>query len=149
MPRRPPLGVVLLAVLASSCTGSDAPRPVDVAPVASLSAHVVSVCRQVVGRLPTSLADGVERRRTSPDERTTAAWGEPAITFRCGTGPGRLLDDLYVFDGVQWAMHDTGATRTWTTRGRAVEVQVVIPDHYDGQAELLGSLATSLAPTAR
>jgi hypothetical protein len=117
--------------------------------VASLSPQVAGVCREVVARLPRSLDDGADRRTTTPDAGTTAAWGDPAISFRCGTAPGALLDDQYVFDGVQWAMHDTGATRTWTTRGRAVQVQVVIPDHYDGQAEILGSLAVALAPTAR
>jgi hypothetical protein len=148
VPRRTPLGL-LVALLATSCSGSEPPGAVELSPVPSLSLRVVDVCHDVSTRLPGSLADGVERRRTAPDEGTTAAWGDPPITFRCGTGPGRALDDLYEFDGVQWAMHDTGASRTWTTRGRAVEVQVVIPDHYDGQAELLGSLAAALRPTAR
>jgi hypothetical protein len=117
--------------------------------VPSLSSQVAVVCREVVTRLPRSLDEGVDRRSTRPESGTTAAWGLPPITFRCGTAPGAARDDLYEFDGVQWAMHDTGATRTWTTRGRAVDVQVVIPDHYDGQAELLGALAGALAPTAR
>jgi hypothetical protein len=135
--------------VAAACNGTEKPGAVDVTPVAPLPAHVAGVCRDVVSRLPQSVADGVQARRTAPDAGTTAAWGDPAISFRCGTGAGALLDDQYVFDGVTWAMHDTGATRTWTTRGRAVNVQVVIPDHYDGQAEILGSLAAALAPTAR
>jgi hypothetical protein len=120
-----------------------------VSPVAELAAHEIGICRAVTRALPESLAQGVRRRRTEPDEGTTAAWGEPAIVLRCGVEAGAARDDLYEFDGVQWAMHDTGATRTWRTRDRAVEVEVVVPDHYDGQAELLGSLAKALAPTAR
>jgi hypothetical protein len=83
-----------------------------------------------------------------PESATTVAYGsDPAIQVRCGVPAGLASDEPYTFDGVQWAMHDTGATRTWTTLGRAVNVQVVVPDHYDGQAELLGSLATALAAT--
>ena len=115
----------------------------------TLPAHVTATCRTFVDRLPGELAKGVRRRDVRPDAASTAAWGDPPVLLRCGTAAGSVLDDLYEFDGVQWAMHDTGATRTWTTRGRAVEVQVVIPDHYDGQAELLGALASALAVTAR
>jgi hypothetical protein len=117
--------------------------------VPSLAAQVTATCRAFVGRLPRDLAEGVRRRDVRPDSASTAAWGDPPVLLRCGTVAGSALDDLYEFDGVQWAVHDTGATRTWTTRGRAVEVQVVIPDHYDGQAEMLGGLASALAVTAR
>jgi hypothetical protein len=118
-----------------------------VQPVATLSPQQTTVCRSVTGALPKELVKDVVRRRVAPDDGSTAAFGDPAIVLRCGVGPGSALDDLYEFDGVQWAMHDTGATRTWTTLGRTVNVQVVVPDHYDDQAELLGALATSLAPT--
>ena len=146
MPRRPPVGL-LLALLAGACHYTGPLPAVRVQPVATLTAQQTAVCRSVTGALPKELAADVVRRRTDPDDGSTAAWGDPAIVLRCGVGPGSALDDLYEFDGVQWAMHDTGATRTWTTLGRAVNVQVVVPDHYDGQAELLGSLATALAAT--
>jgi hypothetical protein len=122
---------------------------VGVQPVPSLAAAAQSTCRALTQSLPRSVASGATRRATDPADGTTAAWGDPPIVLRCGTAAGSPLDDLYVFDGVQWAMHDTGATRTWTTMGRRVEVQVVIPDHYDGQAEILGGLAGPLAVTAR
>jgi len=69
--------------------------------------------------------------------------------LRCGVPAGSPRDDAYDFDGVRWAMHDTGGSRTWTTLGRAVNVEVVVPDAYSGQAELLGGLAVALRPTAR
>ena len=104
------------------------------------------MCAEVVGALPEQLTPGVTRRATTPVSATTAAWGEPAITLRCGTEPGSRRDDLYAFDAVTWAVHDTGATRTWTTVTAKVPVQVVIPDAYDSQAELLGALAVAVRP---
>ena len=53
-------------------------------------------------------------------------------------------DDLFTFNEVQWAMHDIGSARRWTTRGLRVDVEVVVPDHYSSQAELLGSLSRVL-----
>lgn len=149
MPRRPPVALLAATALAASCSRGAAPGAVPVPTVAGLTAQQAAACRAVSGRLPVHVVAGAGRRSTAPEGFTTAAWGDPPIVLRCGVAPGSALDDLYEFDGVQWAMHDTGATRTWTTMGRAVNVQVVIPDHYGDQAELLGSLAQALAPTAR
>lgn len=115
-------------------------------PVPSLAPQVAQVCTKVVQALPDALAPDVERRVTSPPSGSTAAWGEPPVTLRCGTERGSRRDDLFSFDGVLWAMHDTGATRTWTTVEAAVPVQVVVPDAQENQAELLGALAAALRP---
>lgn len=116
-------------------------------PVPSLVPAAAVVCAQVVAALPQQLAAGVTRRATAPSSTSTAAWGDPAVTLRCGTRPGSPLDESYGFDAVRWAMHDSGASRTWTTLTARVPVQVVIPDAYNGQAEMLGSLAVALRPT--
>jgi hypothetical protein len=117
-----------------------------VSAVASLSASAAAACAQLVLGLPEEIAAGVARRDTSPVSTSTGAWGDPPITLRCGTAEGSPRDDPYVFDEITWAMHDSGASRTWTTRGRSVNVEVVIPDGYDGQAEMLGRLAGVIAP---
>jgi hypothetical protein len=114
---------------------------------APATGDAASVCATVVAELPLTLA-GQTRRLTSPSPATTAAWGDPPVTFVCGVAEGSALDDPYEFDGVAWAMHDIGSARTWTTRGRAVNVVVTVPDAYDDQAELLGSLAGALTPTS-
>jgi hypothetical protein len=106
----------------------------------------VAVCSSVVAALPSTLA-GQARRATTPAATTTAAWGNPPITLVCGVPAGSSLDEPYEFDGVRWAMHDVGDARAWTTLGRRVNVVVTIHDKYDGQAELLGSLAAALSPT--
>jgi hypothetical protein len=146
VPRRPPVALAA-ALLLAGCQGGDS--AVDVEPVRSLPAATSAVCEAVTRALPASIARGVTRRDVAPDRRTTAAWGDPPVVLRCGVDEGSERDDPYVFDGVRWAMHDVGAARRWTTRGRAVNVEVVVPDAYSGQAELLGSLATALRPTAR
>ncbi len=134
---------------ATSCAGSpdSPPSAVPVTPVSGLIAQVRAVCASVTDALPHTVAAGVVRRDTLPSDPTVAAWGDPAVVLRCGVPSGSARDDPYEFDGVRWAMHDTGATRTWTTFQRPVNVEVVIPDAYDGQAELLGGLATALSPT--
>jgi hypothetical protein len=58
--------------------------------------------------------------------------------------PGLASDDLFTFNHLQWAMHDTGDARRWTTRGLRADVEVVVPDAYSSQAELLGSLSRLL-----
>ena len=116
-------------------------------PVEGLSVAAQATCRAVSDALPAEVAEGVRRRTTSPVDPTVAAWGDPPVVLRCGVPAGSALDDPYGFDGVRWAMHDTGDSRTWTTLDRAVNVEVVVPDHYSGQAELLGGLAQALAPT--
>lgn len=155
MPGRPPvalpraLAALGAAGLAACSAGTSGAGAVRLEPVPSLRPGVAQVCRQVVEALPSDLAPEVERRVTSPPTTSTAAWGDPAVTLRCGTGPGSRRDDLYSFDGVLWAMHDTGASRTWTTVEAEVPVEVVVPDAYQDQAEMLGSLATALRPTLR
>lgn len=147
MPRRPPLGLLTL-VLAVACSsgGTTTSRDaVPVLPVNGLSATTLLSCTDLKGQLPRELAAGVRQRQTVPDSNTTTAYGtDPAISVRCGVAPGSAADEPYEFDKVRWAMHDTGASRTWTTRGLKVNLAVVIPDHFDAQAELLAAMATAI-----
>jgi hypothetical protein len=118
---------------------------VQVPPVNGLSATTLLSCTDLKGQLPASLAAGVRLRPAVPTSSTTSAYGtDPALVLRCGVPQGSAQDQPYEFDGVQWAMHDTGATRTWTTKGLRVNLQVVIPDHFESQAELLGALADAI-----
>ena len=81
--------------------------------------------------------------------QTKWAVSPPTLRNRCGVPAGNPADDVYTFNDVHWAMHDTGASRTWTTVSRAVDLAVVIPDAYDDQASMLGGLAAALRPTLR
>lgn len=137
MPRRPPL-VLLLVLLAGCSSGSGGAVPVATSSVAA------SGCAALLADLPQQLPGGFKRRSTTPASTTTAAWGDPPITLRCGVPEGLEIDDPYAFNTVQWAMHDIGAARRWTTRKLRTNVEVVVPDAYNDQAELLGSLSTVL-----
>jgi hypothetical protein len=145
VPRRPPvaLGVVLLAFLGSACSGSgtSARHAAAVQPVNGLSPQTLLRCRALKAALPAQLAQGVSSRAAEPESDTTAAWGDPAIALRCGVPRGSDRDDPYTFNGVTWAMHDTGASRTWTTTAQQVNVSVQVPDAYSSQAELVGTVS--------
>ena len=145
MPRRPPLAVALVA-LAAACSGPTGvdPAGVQVAPVNGLRPATLIDCRALKGSLPEQITPGVHRRTAEPVSDTTDAWGDPAITLRCGVSKGRASDDPYTFNAVHWALHDTGSSRTWTTTGLRVNVAVLIPDAYSSQAELLGGLASAI-----
>lgn len=141
MPRRPPLATTLL--LAAACSGAGSAGAVPVPVVPGVAAAALRTCERL--ELPDRLLQGQRRRPTSPVSATTAAWGNPPIVLRCGVAAGLAKDDPYAFDGIHWAMHDDGSSRTWTTTGLRVNASVSVPDAYTSQAELLGALAGPLS----
>lgn len=118
-------------------------------PVNGLSARTLVACRDVKDALPDPLPQGLDRGDASPASDTTSVFGDPPVTIRCGVAEGSPRDDPYVFNGVTWAMHDSGASRTWTTRGRPVQLEVVVPDAYSSQAEIVGAVSKALVAAAR
>lgn len=76
----------------------------------------------------------------------TAAWGHPAVTWRCGvpepTGFRVGVETIAVND-VQWYRHDAGDSSTWTAVDRGVYVEVDLPDAYQGV--LLTELTPAIA----
>ena len=116
--------------------------------VNGLPVSVLVSCRGLKAHLPDRLGSA-DRREAQPVSDTTAAWGDPPVTLRCGVPAGSGRDDPYTINAVQWAMHDTGASRTWTTVGRRVNIALEIPDAYRGQAELVGSVAFVVAKQLR
>ena len=115
--------------------------------VPRLSADALAACRSLTTALPATLRADLPRRETRPASGTTAAWGSPAITLRCGVPTGSPLDEPYAFNDVHWAMHDIGAGRRWTTTDRRVNIAIEVPDRYDSQAELLAGLAALIKRT--
>jgi hypothetical protein len=117
---------------------------VAVPAVNGVAASTLIACRGFKASLPAEIAPGAKLRSATPLSDTTSAYGDPPVTVRCGVPSGSPRDDPYTFNDVQWAMHDDGASRSWTTLGRKVNVVVQVPDAYSSQAELIGRFAPAV-----
>lgn len=135
------------------------------APAVSLPAgeHAADpVCARVLQRTPEELA-GLERRSTSA--QATTAWGDPALTVRCGvTPPGPSTErclTVQLADGssVDWVAlegdhpdlpeHARQGRGSWTflSYGRVPAVEVVVPvEQATGQPS---AVLVDLAPAVQ
>ena len=136
-----PASVFLASVLTltgcSSAAEVAAPTPAGPAAAA---------CRALAGVLPQQVADQ-PRRRTLPPSPFTAAWGDPAITLRCGVGLPASYAPTAVctsIDGVDWLPGANGRSGPYTAVGRAAFVAVEVPAGYD-PAQAIVAL-TDLSP---
>lgn len=104
-----------------------------------------AACAAVMAALPGVLA-GEDAREVTPDTGSTAAWGDPPIVLRCGVpvpaarAPTSLLTTV---DGVDWFAEPLTAGVLLTTDGRAVNVEVAVPEDYE-PATVIGELAPAV-----
>ena len=138
----------LTALTALAVTGCD--RQVAVtAPTPPPDA--LAVCGRLFAALPETLA-GVPRRTVTPDPATTAAWGDTPIVLRCGVPrPPGLTSTAQVTrvegaDGsaVDWFPEQFTRGTRFTTSGRAVYVEVTVPEGYAGRAGGLTELGAAI-----
>ena len=105
-------------------------------------APALATCARLSAALPATLGEGLARRPVAEVPDRAAAWGDPPLVLRCGTAPaGRPGVDgepvtLAPPDGraLPFLVDDVGAASTFTTRDRAVPVEITVPDAYDAQA---------------
>ncbi|MGC5615841.1 DUF3515 family protein [Georgenia sp. Z1491] len=141
MPRCRPLALTATAtaLLLGACG-----TPVSLEPAPSAAAPD---CGDVLQATPDVLADG-ERRST--DSQASTAWGEPAITLRCGVEPpppttaeclsielpdGRVHDWIHTDAGA--VLEDgapEGVESSWVSYGRRPAIEVVVPAELSDQA---------------
>ncbi|MEV6106574.1 DUF3515 family protein [Streptomyces sp. NPDC051940] len=139
MPSARPAVLLLAVALTAACSSSSdggaadvsAPRP---------SAGAKAYCEALAKRLPRTVGDGLKSRETSPASVYTAAWGDPAVTLRCGVPRPDVLTpgtehynptaDAAQVDGVDWLLEDTDEGYRFTTVGRAAFVEVAVPERY-------------------
>jgi hypothetical protein len=136
-----PVALVVLAVLVSTRfepdqadpaptgTAAAALPPVRVPAPPALSAGAQKACQELVSALPTDLGDLPARPVDSPSPYV-AAWGEPAVTLRCGVArpPSFLATaEVQVINGVTWFPERRGDRTAWTAVDRPVYVEVVAP----------------------
>jgi hypothetical protein len=103
--------------------------PVPVAAPPALSAAAQRSCQELIAALPTELGDLPARPVDSPSPYVVA-WGEPAITLRCGVArPVSFIAtaDVQQINGVAWFAERRGQTTAWTVVDRPVYVEVMVP----------------------
>ena len=163
-----PLTVVLVAVAVVAGTRGDggseaaplapttapartAPLPaVKVAAPAALSTAAQRACQGLVSALPTDLGD-LPGRPVDSSSPYVAAWGEPAVTLRCGVArpPSFIATaDVQQINGVTWFAERRGGTTAWTAVDRPVYVEVLVPaaDASAPVARLSTPIAATLQP---
>lgn len=136
------LAVALCALSVSGCAGTVSVEPPD-PPVSA------DHCTQFMSKLPGTLADQASRE-TDPDSPLTAAWGDPAITVRCGVPtPDALTPDsvVYNLNGVVWFPEELTAGYVFTTYQRQSNVEVTVPDDYAPEANVVTELSDLVAET--
>ncbi len=108
-------------------------------------AATAAVCARLLAELPVTLA-GLDAREVTPQTRTTAAWGDPPIVLRCGVPAPAARTPTSVLasvDDVDWFAEELTAGALFTTDGRAVNVEVAVPDAYE-PATVLGELGPAI-----
>ena len=139
--RAAPLAVLVLATAACS-SGVEVPLP-DPVP----SGAAAFTCASLHSGLPDHV-DGQGVTASTPVSSWTSAWGDPAITLRCGVPtPAALKPDsqLLVVDGVSWLPEQLTAGYRFTTVDREVNVEVVVPAKYNPEADALADISPIVA----
>jgi hypothetical protein len=129
-----------------------ASAPIRVAAPPALTAAAQRACRDLVSALPTDLGDLPARPVDSPSPYV-AAWGEPAVTLRCGVArpPSFIATaDVQQINGVSWFAERRGSTTAWTVVDRPVYVEVLVPaaDASGPVARLSTAVTAALRPQA-
>ena len=108
------------------------------------SQRVASFCSDLLASLPDEVDPGVRRRPVSGTPALTAAWGDPPVTLECGVPAPERPEEPVIVNGLTWSVRDIGAGFRWTTRDRAANVAVEIPDAYENGAEIVNPLAAPI-----
>jgi len=145
--------VLAFLLTAHSGTGKPAhpagPLPaVTVAAPPSPDAATQAACVRVFAKLPVQLGDLVPRK-TDTDSSFVAAWGEPAIVFRCGVAKPAVLGSpqaaqLLDVNGVIWQPDPRRNATVYTAVDRSVYLEVTVPAGADQPLPLLAPAVQAL-----
>ncbi|WP_052443205.1 DUF3515 domain-containing protein [Streptacidiphilus neutrinimicus] len=145
------------ALLLTACGGGGSGSVPVAAP--TTTGAVAQQCAALQKALPRTLM-GLPRRDTSPSSPNTAAWGDPAVTLRCGAAMPSVLDPHskeYNPEGdnisgaqvgaVCWAsVHDQGDNSfTFSSVDQQAIVELHVPGAYAGRQAPLSELAGVVA----
>lgn len=113
-------------------------------PAPALAEPASGVCREVIAKLPASLAGSARRPVTGPEQN--AAYGDPPVTVACGVAPVAVAatEDVIQLNGVCWVNRPAPSGGTWFTVDRAVPVGVSVPGPTAGSAQRVIGLTGSI-----
>jgi hypothetical protein len=123
--------VSLLSPLLAACTRSPAAPPVAVDAVPTARA---AECARFAARLPSSLGDGLKRRRTEPADPHVAAYGE-GVVIRCAAPASKRYqpgDPLFTVNGFAWYADERPDVVVWSLPKAFVNVEVTMPAGVTG-----------------
>lgn len=129
-----------LALIAATVLGCG--RTVTVRPPADLG--VAQQCQVLKDDLPDTFA-GERRLSVDPASAQTAAWGSPAIVWRCGVDvPATYEPDSQAIEvnGTTWLPQELESGVRFTTIGKSPGIELTVPSIYPSPAGLLARLST-------
>ncbi len=103
------------------------------------------ICAAIQARLPDRVA-GEYRLSVSPDVANTAAWGSPAITWRCGVPQPDAYEptaSVLNLDEVLWFPQRSESGVRYTSVQQP-HIEIEVPSLYPDPASVLKSLSPSL-----
>jgi hypothetical protein len=106
-------------------------------------------CHALSAKLPKRVSDE-DRRAVHPESELTAAWGDPAITLRCGVAKPRAYTptaQLFAVNAVAWlpVPQDAANPTTFYAVERTAYVEVVVPKEQAPASDALVDLGKVIA----
>ena len=133
---KPILTVSLVTLLVAGCG-----RAVPVTP-AEMDEATQQKCAELAQSLPTELA-GERQIETMPDPDTTAAWGAPALVWRCGVPEPETYtstSQLVEINGVDWYPQLLTGGYRFTSVNSSPRLELTVPNGYSDPAEIVAEL---------
>lgn len=122
-------------------------KPVEIT-APDLSDEDFKYCRALITKLPDPLGD-LPRRVVAGDHgapEIAGAWGEPAVTLRCGVEPVEVAKDAKVWrfaakkQSACWYADESKKATTWTTVDRELAVELTVPAKHSESGQLVQAL---------
>jgi hypothetical protein len=111
---------------------------------------VATSCTALIAALPDDVVIGGHRRGTDPSSPYTAAFGDPAVTVRCGVGNVKYdpTSNVVTVNGVDWlTLTDDAHERRYLSYQTPFRVEVTIPAKYL-PANVLPPISALIAPAS-
>lgn len=115
-------------------------------PLPTPDAATSTLCNQLIDGLPNQVVSQ-DQRQVADDKKLTAAWGNPAITLRCGVGrPSGFTPEssIIAINGVDWFAEQLTAGWRFTSTNTNMYIEVNVPGKYSPEANVLTDLSTAL-----